>query len=225
MPFSQHSRELAVLRAQMECSEPFKKRLWQQIVKVKIMNQARCLAYCEKPDQSAAIASLISKVNSGDTGNVEASAAMKYFPMLFGEGFFRQNEDVWNAALDYGYAILRGWIARCLAVYGFLPAIGLHHRSELNRFNLADDLIEPFRPVVDLMVATMADFREQEGLSADCRKLLFGCLSMDILSGGQHHSVFYAVERLVQSLSRSMIGGKTDLCLPELLPLKMHTYE
>ena len=70
-----------------------------------------------------------------------------------GQGYTRRNEDTRNAALNYAYAILRGYMARCLAVYGFLPWLGLHHDSELNQFNLADDLMEPFRPVADLYVA------------------------------------------------------------------------
>lgn len=223
-PFAQHSRGLSVLKYQMDCSEPRRKRLWQSIIKKKIINQARCLEFSGKSESAEKLRSLIAKVHSGDTGNTEAVAALKYFPMLFGVQFSRANEDVLNAALNYGYAILRGCIARQLAAYGFQPSLGIHHRSELNRFNLADDLIEPFRPVVDLMVASMEEF-DGEKFTGDCRKLLFGSLSMDILSCGQHHSVSYAIERLVKSLSRALSDGCTELCLPELLPLKLHTYE
>ena len=223
-PFSNHSRELAVLKTQLACKEPVKKRLWQKIVKTKIKNQAKCLEYTEKKDEALVISSYVEKVQSGDVKNVEASAAMKYFPFLFGNEFVRSDENVLNAALDYGYAILRGCIARSLAVYGFQTALGLHHRSELNNFNLADDLIEPFRPLIDLMVYSMEEFHGEE-FSSDCRKLLFSSLSMDILSEGQHHSVSYAIERSVKSLSRALADGKTELYLPELLPLKLHTYE
>lgn len=223
-PFSPHSRELSVLKKQIGCSEPQKKRLWQKIVKAKIANQAKCLELGNKKDSSVIIASYVSRVRSGDPDNYEAAAALKYFPMLFGNDFIRTNEDVINASLDYGYAILRGCIARTLSVYGFQPVLGLHHHSELNQFNLADDLIEPFRPLIDLMVSSMEEFHG-EIFSPDCRKLLFSSLSMDILSGGQHHSVSYAVERLVKSLTRVLSDGKNELCLPELLPLKLHTYE
>lgn len=91
-------------------------------------------------------------VRSGDADNLEATAAQTYFPALFGETFFRAEENGWNSALNYGYAILRGCISRLLAVYGFLPTLGLHHRSTLNPFNLADDIMEPFRPIIDLLV-------------------------------------------------------------------------
>lgn len=223
-PFSTHSRGLAVLRSQIECTEPFKKRLWQKIVREKIGNQAKCLDYAGKKPESDEIYSLVEKVQSGDSKNIEAAAALKYFPFLFGNNFKRANDDVVNAALDYGYAILRGCIARSLAVYGFQPALGLHHRSELNHFNLADDLIEPFRPLIDLMVFSLEEFHGEE-FSSDCKKILFSCLSMDILSGNQHHSVSYAIERTVKSLSRALDEGKNELCLPELIPLKLHVYE
>ena len=224
LSFSSHSRELMILKNQLDCSEPMKKRLWQKIIRTKISNQAKCLELAGKPEQAVIISAYIDKVRSGDPQNMEASAAMKYFPLLFGLEFVRTGEDVLNASLNYGYAILRGFIARTLAVYGFQPALGLHHRSELNRFNLADDLIEPFRPLIDLMVYSMEEFHG-EVFSADCRKLLFSCLSLDILSGGQHHSVSYAIERMVKSLTRTLSDGKDELCLPELLPLKLHTYE
>ena len=223
-PFSNHSRELSVLKSQLECREPLKKRLWQSIVQTKIGNQAKCLEIYGKNDEALIISAFVEKVQSGDTKNIEAAAALKYFPLLFGNTFYRSNDDVINSSLDYGYAILRGCIARTLAVYGFQPALGLHHRSELNHFNLADDLIEPFRPLIDLMVISMEEFHGDE-FTPDCKKILFSCLSMEILSGDQHHSVSYAIERLVKSLTRSLSIDKNELCLPELLPLKLHTYE
>ena len=224
LPFCQHSRELAVLKTQLNSSEPQKKRLWQKIIKAKITNQALCLDLNQKKEASVIIKSLVNKVRSGDPENIEATAAMKYFPHLFNEDFSRNNDDVINASLDYGYAILRGYIARTLAVYGFQPALGIHHRSELNHFNLADDLIEPFRPVIDLMVSSMDEFRGEE-FNSDCKKILFSCLSMEILSGGQHHSLSFAIERLIKSLIRALDDGRSELCLPELISLKLHTYE
>lgn len=150
LPFAQHSRQLGVLRWQMELTLPTKKRMWQQIVTAKIKNQAECLALCGKTQEAAFLFGRAKAVTSGDKDNLEASAAAYYFPALFGAGYTRRNEDTRNAALNYAYAILRGYMARCLAVYGFLPCLGLHHDSELNQFNLADDLMEPFRPVADL---------------------------------------------------------------------------
>ena len=222
-PFQQHSRALSVLRVQLAMTEPAKKRLWQSIVKSKIENQSICLRLTGHAKQADDLHSMAGRVRSGDSENAEATAAQAYFPALFGTGFTRGDDSGINAALNYGYAILRGCIARYLAVYGFLPSAGLHHRSTLNAFNLADDLIEPFRPVADLMVSHSMDVETELGPSQ--KRLLFNCLNLDILSGGQHHSVSYAVERLVQSLGRAMEDSEKGLVLPVLLESEQHRYE
>ena len=183
----------------------------------KILNTAECLALCGKTQEAAFLFGRAKAVTSGDKDNVEASAAAYYFPALFGEGYTRRNEDTRNAALNYAYAILRGYMARCLTVYGFQPCLGLHHDSELNQFNLADDLMEPFRPVADLYVA--ANVAEDAALTPILKGKLVNLLNADILSGGQHHSVAYAMERLVQGLR-----GQA-LLLPKLLEYKQHSYE
>lgn len=221
--YHQHSRELTVVRKQMEASEPLKKRMWQSVVVAKIRNQAHCMRLSEKQEQADTLLRMAGRVKSGDTDNVEATAAQAYFPALFGEGFSRGDENGYNAGLNYGYAILRGCMARTLAVYGFLPVLGLHHHSTLNDFNLADDLMEPFRPVVDLLV--LRNIKEDDTLTPEKKRLLFNCLNLDILSGGQHHSVSYAIDRLVQRLVRSLSEGKPGLILPELLETKQHQYE
>lgn len=223
LPFSQHSRALSVLRQQLDIGEVLKKQLWQQLIVSKIQNQAACLRLCGQPTAAEGLLAIAAQVRSGDSTNQEAFAAHRYFPALFGSGFTRSEDCGYNAALNYGYAILRGHIARTLAVYGFTPALGLHHRSELNSFNLADDLIEPFRPLVDLAVRTLADADTE--LTPNIKRMLFNVLNLDILSGGQHHSAAYAVERTVQSLHRSLKEGKPLLLLPQLLGLEMHAYE
>ena len=223
MPFQQHSRALTVLRNQMEATEPLKKRLWQSVVKAKISNQALCLRLAGKESEAQALFSLADRVRSGDSENAEATAAQLYFPALFGEGFTRGEENGYNAALNYGYAILRGCTARTLAVYGFLPSLGIHHRSALNAFNLADDLMEPFRPLVDLLVHSFTD--QEEELTPERKRALFNCLNLEMLSGGQRHSVSYAIDREIQSLRRAMEEKQPVLTLPALTELKQHSYE
>ena len=222
-PFMQHSRQSTVTEKQLSAGEPLKKRLWQAIIRAKISNQALCLQYCGKERESEALFAMVDRVRSGDTDNTEAAAARYYFPALFGAGFSRGIDCGFNAGLNYGYAILRGSIARALAVYGFLPLFGLHHRSTLNAFNLADDLIEPFRPLVDLLVYSVMD--KEDELTPEKKRLLFNCLNLDILSGGQYHSTAYAIEREVQSLGRSLEEKEVRLLLPELTELKQHSYE
>ena len=222
-PFMQHSRQAAVIEKQLAAGEPLKKRMWQAIVKAKITNQALCLKYCGNEHDCQTLKAMAERVRSGDVGNVEAAAARFYFPVLFGEGFTRGNDCIYNAALNYGYAIIRGSIARSLAVHGLLPVFGIHHESSMNAFNLADDLIEPFRPLIDLLV--FSSFRPEDELSPDKKRLLFGALNLDILSDSQHHSTAYAIDRLVQSLLRSLDEKQPRLLLPELLALEQHRYE
>ena len=222
-PFQQHSRALTVLRTQLDATEPLKKRLWQNVVKAKIGNQALCLRLSGKEEEAQALFSLAARVHSGDSENAEASAAQLYFPALFGGGFTRGEENGRNAALNYGYAILRGCTARTLAVYGFLPSLGIHHRSTLNAFNLADDLMEPFRPLVDLLVASLPD--PEAELTPERKRTLFNCLNLEITSGGQRHSVSYAIDREVQSLRRAFEEKQPELTLPVLSALKQHGYE
>lgn len=220
LPFARHSRQLEITRIQLGWTQPVRNRWWQQIVQAKIRNQAECLALCGCCEGAALLRSRAAGVRSGDRENREATAAALYFPALFGEGFTRGEEsDTRNAALNYGYAILRGCMTRCLAVYGFLPWLGLHHNSTLNAWNLADDMMEPYRPVVDLFVASQV--REDAPLDTRLKSCLFNLLNMDIRSGGQRHSIAYAMERQVQSLrsDAKMLG------LPELMPLQLHCYE
>ncbi len=222
-PFCRHSRQLGIISSQLNMGEVLKKHLWQSIVTAKIGNQAQCLTLCGQTKASAGLMAMAGSVRSGDSANTEAAAAARYFPSLFGPGFTRGSENGINSALNYGYAILRGSMARYLAAYGFMPALGLHHRSELNSFNLADDMMEPFRPVVDLMVYSGVDPSEE--LCPEHKRLLFNCLNLDILSGGQRHSVAYAMERAVQSLRHSVSQNENALVLPRLLPLNQHRYE
>ena len=220
-PFQQHSRCLSVLDAQIKITEPRKKQLWQSIVKAKLQNQSICLELAKNP-AAVSLRSYAARVRSGDTDNVEATGAQLYFPALFGKDFIRGQDRVENAALNYGYAILRGAMARHLSVYGFIPSLGIHHCNKLNGFNLADDLMEPFRPVVDRMVYIL--FQEEQAFLPEHRRNLLNCLNLEVISGGQRHSVNYAMERLVQSLIRAM-EEKKELLLPEMVELKQHRYE
>ena len=155
LAYNSHSRSADVLRIQLGWSRPFLKRLWQAIIRRKIINQAQVLEglgiHAER------LRTLARQVESGDPKNNEAQAARYYFGRLFA-GFRRGAADRCNAALNYGYAILRAAVARDLVRFGFQTALGIQHHSELNAFNLADDLFEPFRPFIDLWVAQAQNF-------------------------------------------------------------------
>ena len=161
LPFLQHSRATRMLRLQLELPKPVAKQTWAAIVRSKINNQAECLKLAGA-DGHDRLESYARRIRSGDAENLEGQAAASYFPKLFDANFHRSQDRWTNAALNYGYAVLRGTIARGLVAHGLLPSLGLFHASEQNAFNLADDLIEPFRPLVDLFVATQINRDDSE---------------------------------------------------------------
>ena len=173
MPFLGHYRSLGVLQSQITLKNQTKAILWQQIIKSKIYNQSAVLKLA-KPNENKTIAmlqNLAQSVNIGDSNNNEAQAAAVYFKALFGIDFARKKEGEIstneihsriNSALNYGYAIVRGAIVRSIASSGLSPALGLFHANRFNPFNLADDIIEPFRAFVDSLVVEMLEVGEFE---------------------------------------------------------------
>ena len=152
LPYLPHSRALKVMTAQLALSQPARKRLWQRLVQFKIDNQAAVLAKHTHHAAARRLRRLSEETRSGDPDNCEAQAAQVYFRTLIHPNFGRLQNRFYNAALNYCYAVVRAALARSLVGYGFLPAFGLFHHSEQNAFNLADDLIEPYRPFVDAYV-------------------------------------------------------------------------
>ena len=144
LPFHRHHRQAGVANMQIALGEPFKKRAWQRVAVAKIDNQA---AHLDRGGHNGESLRAMSRlVGSGDPQNIEARAARAYWGALFSDFVRDDASDLRNKLLNYGYAVLRAGIARSLVAYGLLPSIGLHHASVTNAFNLADDLIEPFRP-------------------------------------------------------------------------------
>lgn len=164
-------------------------------------------------------------MRSGDSERKESQAAALYFAKLFGTDFQRKEERWINSALDYGYAILRGTIARGLVAHGLLPSIGLFHASEQNAFNLADDLIEPFRPLVDLYVVKHQKANES-GLQPEDKAALVELLNVDVAMPRGVMSALAAIEHAVESLARIYENGaEAPLELPTLIGLRQHIHE
>jgi len=155
IPFHQHSRFSLMVHLQTKWSEPFKKRIWQQIISKKIENQANVIKSIKKQEEYKELLNLSKNVKSGDSDNYESYSAKLYFNYLFNNFIRRDISDWRNSALNYGYSIIRGVIARDLSASGLIPALGIHHKNQLNSFNLADDIIEPFRAFVDKKVDTI----------------------------------------------------------------------
>ncbi|PKO25894.1 MAG: type II CRISPR-associated endonuclease Cas1 [Betaproteobacteria bacterium HGW-Betaproteobacteria-8] len=227
VPFLSHSRATRMMRLQLDIDKPQAKRAWAEIVKVKISNQAKCLKLVKRGDIER-LESYASRVRSGDPENMEAQASSYYFPQIFGTGFHRA-KDCWvNAALDYGYAIIRGAITRALVAHGFQPNIGLFHRSEQNAFNLADDLIEPYRALVDLHVFQHINphaLPEVDLAPAD-KVALVGLLNVDVQMPRGNMSVLSSIEQATESLVRLFDGANESVLeLPVLIGLRQHGFE
>ncbi len=225
LPFQSHSRATRMLRLQLALDKPTGKRAWTAIVQAKINNQALCMKILNAGDHER-LESMSRRVKSGDTGNMEAQAAAYYFPQVMGRSFHRSQE-VWaNAALDYGYAVMRGACARALVAHGMLPTLGLFHSSEQNAFNLADDLIEPYRAVVDLHVATNSKTDESVDLSPADKVALVALLNIDVAMPRGVMSVLSSIEQAAESLARLYDGGsELILEMPKLIGLNAHRYE
>ena len=221
--FNTHSRKYKILQAQIQMKETLKKHLWSKIVEQKIKNQAEVLKLLGLSGHEQ-ILSLSKKVKLNDKDNMEAVAAAKYFKLLFGEGFSRGQDTIINARLNYGYAIVRGLVCRSITVYGMEPALGIHHHSQLNAFNLADDIMEIFRPMVDYCVYQMAG-SEGEKLTQRDKQALYHLANCDVLYDSQKHPLFYGIEKVVQTVQSSILNGEERLNLCTILLLRQHEYE
>lgn len=220
LPLNRHSTPFAAFQRQLTLNDEARALLWQAIVRRKIENQADCLRLAGvKHEKYEEIQALAAKVEPGDVRNVEATAARKYFTALFGCTFTRADDDITNAALNYGYAILRSSVAKTLAGYGFNCVLGLHHKSPTNPFNLADDLMEPLRPLVDLLVDTMCD-ELFEKLTAENRRELVSLVNLPVRFDGKTMRARYAIDRAVASLTSFLSTGSLDAFkLPTLLKI------
>ncbi|WP_169301828.1 type II CRISPR-associated endonuclease Cas1 [Parvibacter caecicola] len=220
LPLGAHSRHAAIVEDQLLISKPLSKRLWQLIIKRKIENQALCLSMLGL-DGVDSLLTLAKEVRSGDTTGRESVAASSYFRSYLSEGTRR--EGPYAPLLDYGYAILRAGIARCAVSGGWLVSRGLHHCSDLNAFNLVDDLIEPFRPVVDLLAK---ECEVPEGLSAGNKMILTRLFECTVEIDGEKYSVQSAIEEELDSLKRAVRSNDAScLRLPRLCAVQFADME
>lgn len=204
-----------VFRHQLNAGLPLKKQVWQHTVKAKIRDQAALLAYYNQ--NSDALKHIATQVKSGDISNEEAKAARRYWPFLFGNDFTRERYGTApNAALNYGYAILRAAIARALAGSGLHPTIGIHHRNRYNSYCLADDIMEPYRPYVDWIVKDMYDSNMNcTDLSKTEKARLLQLLSMDITIGDKKRPLMVGITETTASLARVFEGSGKKVKYPE----------
>jgi len=203
-----------IFSAQVNVKEPLKKQLWQQTIKAKINNQAALLKFLGK-DPSPLIY-ISKKVKSGDTGNAEARAARIYWKTLFGGDFRRDRYgEQPNSGLNYGYAILRAAVARSLSGSGLLPALGIHHKNRYNSFCLADDIMEPYRPYIDLVVYRLEkELKEKEELTKEMKAELLKTLTVDVKINKKKSPLMIGLSQTTASLARCLAGKAKKIQYP-----------
>lgn len=217
-PVDGHHAQSGRMSDQANASASLKKRLWQQIVQAKILAQGATLAAVGA--EAGGFRLLARKVRAGDPDNVEAEAARRYWPLLLGTTFRRdQDGDGLNGLLNYGYAVLRAATARAVMAAGLHPSLGLMHSNRGNALVLVDDLMEPFRPVVDREVhRLMCDgFME---VTSDTKAVLARMMIIDLPTAEGLSPVITCLERLAGSLAKAYAGKTGRLILPKsALPL------
>ena len=199
IPFAGHYKKAEAMNNQLNLSRKAAGRIWQKIIRQKIINQANIIRNIDGV-QFEIICNLARDVEEFDVTHREGFAARLYFQTLFGETFKRREESILNGALNYGYSIIRGAIARDVSAHGFETSFGLFHHSALNAFNLADDLIEPFRPIVDQYVYNHINDLHEE-LSASTKSELVSVLNTRVQISNQSYTVLDAVHLMIKSLA------------------------
>jgi CRISPR-associated protein Cas1 len=211
-PADGHYEQAGRMADQAAAALPLKKRLWAQLVSAKIDSQRATLETVGADHEGFFL--LSRKVRSGDPDNVEAQAARRYWPLLFGREFRRdRGAEGINAMLNYAYTVLRAGAARAIMAAGLHPSFGLSHRQRTNAFALADDLMEPFRPLADLIVFDMVR-EERVGVGPDTKPALARILITDMSTAEGVTPVGLCLERLAFSLSRCFAGEAKNLDIP-----------
>lgn len=217
-PVVGHHEQSKRMRAQIEATRPLEKRLWQTVVAAKIEQQGAVLEAVGRP--AGGFRLLAREVRSGDPQNIEAQASRRYWPLLLGEDFRRDRAlPGANALLNYGYTVLRAATARAIASAGLHPSLGIHHQG--NPLCLADDLMEPFRPMIDWVVSRLIGQGTSE-VTPETKKILAGIAAADMRTARGTTPLATCLERLAASLAGSFESGKPDLDLPIApMPLEM----
>ena len=221
LPFQDNQVYSERLKYQTKASKPLKKRIWQQTVRAKIKAQSRLLKALHSDDDG--IGNMAKKVKSGDPENKEATAAVRYWKALFPDLKFRriQGGDGLNTLLNYGYAVLRAAVARSITAAGLHPSMGVHHHNKYNPYCLADDIMEPMRPLVDEIVYKL--YKEQGTqkiqLLPSIKKPLLGLLGDSVEIRGSKYPLMESLHLVAGDLVDCYSGKKRKLRFPIRLEL------
>lgn len=216
-PYNYHFKQLEIFSNQLQVTDDLKKELWNQIVKKKLENSIRVLEMTSKEEfPISKLTEYIKEVVEGDINNREGLGAKIYFRSLFGNDFIRFYDDATNSALNYGYTILASAIIRNLAVFGLNTYLGIHHVSKINNFNLAYDLLEPYRSIVDKYVFDNKDSLTYP-LSFDFRKKLINLLNFEVIHKDKKYTVEYSIGLLIKSYVKAITTGEVYLDFPTII--------
>ena len=212
LPIDGNFEQAKRIEAQIAASLPTHKRLWATVVRRKLEQQAAALEATGAP--TAPLTALIGKVKSGDPENLEAQGAQRYWRLLFGDAFRRdQDGGGINGLLNYGYTVLRACTARSVIAAGLHPSIGLHHSNDNNAMRLVDDVMEPFRPVIDLKVWHLRRNGEDQ-VTPDTKRALVRTLYDDMQTDAGATPVMVCTQKLATSLAQVYLGERDKLDLP-----------
>ena len=212
LPIEGNFEQSKRIEAQIAASLPTHKRLWATVVRSKLEQQGAALEATGAPP--APLLALAAKVRSGDPENLEAQGARRYWTLLFGSDFRRdQNAGGLNGLLNYGYTVLRATTARAVIAAGLHPSIGLHHSNDNNAMRLVDDLMEPFRPMIDLKVWQLYRNGEKE-VNPQTKRALVRTLYDDMQTDAGSTPVMVCAQKLCTSLAQVYLGERDKLDLP-----------
>ncbi|MDE6383118.1 MAG: type II CRISPR-associated endonuclease Cas1 [Paramuribaculum sp.] len=218
LPLNGNSVQQERFDAQVIASLPLKKQLWQQTIVAKLRNQAAVLEM--RGIEAGNIKSWSNRVRSGDPDNFEARAAAYYWANIFPEidAFIRgRTEDSPNELLNYGYIVLRAVIARSLVGSGLLPTLGIHHCNRYNAYCLADDIMEPYRPYVDILVLSILDSGEYNGeIDREIKRVLLTIPTLDVKIAGLNRPLMVAASMTTASLAKCFLGDIKRVVYPEI---------
>jgi len=210
---NKNSRTTKVQKAQVLLSKAKLNQIWQKIVYVKVENQSKVLKIFNTKEKY--LDSLLPRIKSNDKEHIEAVAAAYYFKELFDKDFSRNSLlDGRNAALNFGYTIFRSSICRYLIAHGLNPVFGIHHSSELNAFNLADDFIEPFRPIVDLYVKR--NIKKDTEMSSNIKIELLKLLDEIVIYDSKRVQVCYCMKQIVANFQSICLNNSEEFKLFKL---------
>ena len=218
LPLEGHTIQSERFQDQISASLPLRKQLWQQTVQQKILNQAALLRQLHNTE-TGNMQRWAADVRSGDSTNLEGRAAAFYWSQMFPQIlYFTRNRDGGypNPLLNYGYAILRAVIARALVGSGLLPTLGIHHHNRYNAYCLADDIMEPYRPYVDNLVAQTMDEYGDIGVTTDIKRRLLTIPTIEVRIDGQRSPLMVAASQTTASLARCFSGESRKLAYPEM---------